>query len=449
MIFASGFPRIPELLSLFRFSGYGVQLVMAGTLFSLLFTCGIYSVSYYDRTLDLPFAEYSVIMNLPDEDFVQRLDDVEGVTVLDSTRVVASECFSHLLVNKSMVKQSEGFLNYLQNDEMMATHKAIYRRADASLPGALTTHYNYTVDGDATKVLTDPTAIILSDSVAGRKVLDVEPGDVVYLAVDGSQHAKYNPDLLYADDGVLRVQLNYYTFTYRAFTVAAVIRNEPDRDGMCIYLHNDVFEEITESYDDTVSLYLDQNMTDAEYEKVDQTVEKMVSDQIGATLQDHETRALRELNCSQNYTAVYTSVFFLVLLLVPLIWIFSLTLFNEKRRVEMDVYRALGATRSELRRLFVIDGIVYGIIASLVYMVLAPLCTRYLQGVLTSSFFFTLFLPDYADKPVYLSIYPSLAVYLTGIVLTLLSAMFGSYLSYRLHQKRESEHISENFSQEE
>lgn len=449
MIFATRFPRVPELLSLFRFSGFGLRLVLSGTLFSLLFTCGIYAVSYYDKTLDLPFAQYTVTMNLPNDDFVAEMENMDGVTVLDGERVLASECYSHLLVDEDMVKGGEGFLSYPQNDSLMATHKVVYRCADAGLPSALYEHYNYTVDGDPAAVLTDPDSIILSDSVSGRKMLDVEPGDTVYLAVSGSQHERYDPDLLYADNGVLRVHLTSYTFSYRAFTVAAVIRNEPDRDGMCIYLPPDVYAEMTDVEDDTWSVYVSDDLSDAEFEKTDKALREMMTDQIGVTYQNHETRQLRELNLSHNYTAVYTAVFCLVLSLVPLMWFFTLLLFNEKRRVELDVYRALGATHSELKRLFVLDGCIYAVVGALFYAVLAPICTGYLQRVLTSNIFFTLFLPSFSDKAVYLSVYPDGVVYTVGIVLTALSAFAASYFSYMLYQKQESEHISENFSQEE
>ncbi len=449
MIFATRFPRIPELLSLFRFSGFGLRLMLSGTLFSLLFTCGIYAVSYYDKTLDLPFAQYTITMNLPNDDFVAEMEAIEGVTVLDGERVLASECYSHLLVNEDMVKSGEGFLPYPQNDSLMATHKVVYRCADKGLPEALADHYNYKVDGDPTKVLTDPNSIILSDSVSGRKMLDVKPGDTVYLAVGGSQHERYDPDLLYADDGVLRVHLTYYTFSYRAFTVAAVIRNEPDREGMCIYLPSDVYTEMTSIDDDTWSVYVSDTLSDSEFEKTDKKLQNMLTQQLGVTYQNHETRELRELNLSHNYTAVYTSVFCLVLSLVPLMWFFTLLLFNEKRKVELDVYRALGATHGELKRLFVLDGCIYAVLAAVFYAVLAPVCTGYLQRVLTSDIFFTLFLPSYSDKPVYLSVYPGGVAYAVGIALTALSAFAASYLSYRLYQKKESEHISENFSQEE
>ncbi len=449
MIFATRFPRIPEFLSLFRFSGYGMKLVLSGTLFSILFTCGIYAVSYYDSTLDLPFPQYTVTMSIPDDEFVSEMEALEGVSVWDGEKVGASECYSNLLVDKDKVKDSDGFLPYPASDDLMVTHKVVYRCADAALPEALISHYNYKVDGDPKRVLTDENSIILSDSVGGRRVLDVKPGDTVYLAVDGAQSLRYNPDLLYADDGVLRVHLANYTFTYRAFTVAAVIRNEPDRDGMCIYLPSSVYTELTNRDDDVWSVYIDHGMDDKAFERTDKALRSLVTDQIGAHLQNHETRELRALNRSHNYTAVYTMVFFLVLSLVPLMWLFTLALFNEKRKVEMDVYRALGATGKELRRLFFIDGCVLATFGMIVYAALAPICTSYLQRVLTSNIFFTLFLPSYADKPVYLSVYPHWSVYLVGILLTALSAISAAYLSYKLYQKRESEHISENFSQEE
>ena len=141
-------------------------------------------------------------------------------------------------------------------------------------------------------------------------------------------------------------------------------------------------------------------------------------------------------------------MFFVILAVVPLIWFFSLILFNSKRQTEFDVYRALGAEERMIRKLFIQDGIFYAIIGALLYAVTAPLCTYGLFNVLTSDKFYILFLPSYAEKAVYLSQNPYIWTYLVGIFMMAFSAFLACYASYRIYCKKQSEHISESFSEE-
>ncbi len=448
MIFASKFPYVPEFLSSWRFSGYGMKLVLSGTLFSLLFTCGIYSVAFYDGTLDLPSPQYTINMTTTDPAFVKEMSEINGITVLNGAKTDASYVYSHLLLDKDMVKKNDGFLPYPNDSELMATLNVIYRAADDDLPQALKDHYGYKVSGDPKKIINDPTSLIISDSVSSERVLDIAPGDTIYIAVSGSQSERFSPNEIHTGNGLLRVHLESYTFTYRAFTVAAVIHNEPSREGLCIYLPTSAYEELTGTLTTDWSVYVDPMLSDAEFETTDSELRTMIDRYGTAVLQDHETRTLRNLARSHNYTAVYSTVFCIVLALVPLVWFFSLILFNEKRHGELDVYRALGATDKELKRMFVLSGSIYAVAGMIVYGVLAPICTFCMRRILTSEVFFVFFLQSYADKPVYLSAFPDLWVYLSGLILTALSAFMAAYVSHRIYRKRESEHISENFSQE-
>lgn len=448
MIFATRFPRIPEFLSLFRFSGYGMKLVLSGTLFSILFTCGIYVVSYYDSTLYRPSAQYTVHLYEPDRELIGQIEDLPGLTVLNGEKIEATEVYSHTLFSGDSVLAGGEFMTYPYNKSMSATHRIVYRPADEGLPTALGQHYGYTYVGDPSLVVTEKDHVIVSNSIASRKVLDIKPGDTVYVALYGGMSERFDVDAIYSSEDLLRVQLENFTFTYRAFTVAAVITNEPSFEEISVYLPADTFAALTGKENLTWSVYADPSMSDKDFAESDKTLRSLMVNRGGGSLQDHKTRTMRELSLSHNYTAVYTGVFLLVLMLLPLVWFFSLILFNEKRKGEMDVYRALGAEASQIRRLFLMDGIVYAITGAAIYAILAPIATSYLQKVLTSEVFYIFFLPSYADKPVYLTAFADLWTYVAGIVLTALSAFFASYVSYRIYQKRQSEHISENFAEE-
>ena len=449
MLFGVKFPFVPENLSLWRFRKYAVRLVSSATLFALLFTCGMYAVSFYKDTENFPEAQYTVSLAVPDDDFAAELDKVDGVTVLSSGSVSAQLLNSHILVQEDAVLNTDSFEKPSYATSMLALEKVVYRAADAGLPSALTQYYGYDVTGDPDKILTDENSIVLSDSIASTALLDVKVGDTVYVAVSGVRTGHYEEHETYDSDNLLRLRLKYYSFVYKAFTVAAVIHNEPDRSGVCVYLPKDVYADMTGETVTEWSVYMDNEMSDAEFEEADRQVRSLVDKHMTASLRDHETRSYQKLDSSANYAAVYAAMFFLMLMLVPIVWFFSLILFNQKRQGEFDVYRALGAQTSMMKRLLLQDGVFYAVFGGILYAVAAPLCTYGMFSVLTSDKFYIMFLPSYTQKPVYMNPYPETWVYITGILMTVIAAFAACYTSYRLYSKRQSEHISENFSEEE
>jgi|GEM_PF-2495094 len=449
MLFAEKFPPVPEMLSLWRFRTYALRLVASATFFALLFTCGIYAISFYDRTENYPEPQYTVSLAVPDDAFAAEMDSLEGVTVLSAGKTQASDLNSHILVKEDAVLDGSAFERPAYASDLLATENVVYRAADAGLPSALTEHYGYHVSGDPTRIVNEDDCIILSESIASTAVLDVQVGDTVYIALFGAQTGKFHEHEAYDSSAMLRLRLKYYSFVYRAFTVAAIIHDEPDRSGLCVYLPKDVYADMTNEEVTEWSVYLDADLSNSEFEAADTKVRSLVDGHYTATLRDHDTRTYRNLSAVCNHTAVYTAMFFVILALVPLIWFFSLILFNRKRQGEFDVYRALGAQAKDVRRIFLQDGAVYAVLGGLLYALTAPLCTKGLFAVLTSNKFYILFLPSYLDKAVYLSPHPALWVYLTGALLMAASAFLACYLSYRNYNKQQSEHISESFSEEE
>lgn len=449
MIFAQRFPLACEALSLWRFRKYILRLTASTTFFALLFTCGIYVVTFYNQTVMYPQAQYTVSLAVPDDAFAQTLNRVEGVTALSSDKTEASFLNSHILLSDKQVLSAEGFEKPSYAEGMLATDQVVYRPVDDGLPSALTQYYGYDISGNPNRILKDRDSIILSDSIASNSVLNLDVGDTVYIAMSGTQTEEFFEHEAYDSDHSLRLRLKYYSFVYRAFTVAAIIHDEPDRSGLCVYLPKDIYTDMTGATVTDWSVYVDSHLSDSEFESADQKVRSMVDEHLTATLRDHETRTYQKLALSCNNAEVYSSIFFLILALVPLVWFFSLILFNRKRQVEFDVYRALGAERGMIRRLFLQDGIFYALAAGILYALTAPLCTYGLFNVLTADWFYILFLPSYLDKAVYLNQYPALWVYLTGIMLSVLSAFLACYVSYRSYSGKQSDHISENFSEEE
>jgi hypothetical protein len=448
MIFAERFPRTVENLSLWRFRKYSLSLMASATLFALLFTCGLYVVSFYEKATLYPEAQYTVSLAVPDDAFAAELDAVKGATVLSSGKTEASLINSHVLFGASDVLNAESFERPSFAPDMLATDRVVYRAADAGIPDALTSYYGYEVTGDPSLVLSRDNCLVLSRSLASSKILDVEVGDTVYVALSGAQVEQYHEHEAYESEKQLALRLQYYSFTYRAFTVAAIIEDEPDRSGLCIYLPKDVYSDMTGQQVTEWAVYMDDDLSERDFEASEKQIRSLVDSHMTATLRDHETRMYRTLTRTGNEAAVYIALFFVILAVVPLIWFFSLILFNRKRQTEFDVYRALGAEEHMIRRLFLHDGIFYGLFGALLYAVTAPLCTYGLFSLLTSDKFYIFFLPSYREKAVYLSRYPDPRIYILGIFVMALSAFLACYFSYRIYNKKQSEHISESFSEE-
>ena len=119
-------------------------------------------------------------------------------------------------------------------------------------------------------------------------------------------------------------------------------------------------------------------------------------------------------------------------------------LFYEKRQLEFDVLRAVGAVKKDLKRLFLIDALLNSLLSGAVYTGVSFLAVRLLCKFLNSPYAFLF--SDVSRASIFSPEMP-LVPFFIGLVLTLLFAAFAVFLPAYLYFKKTSDHVAADFAQ--
>ena len=130
--------------------------------------------------------------------------------------------------------------------------------------------------------------------------------------------------------------------------------------------------------------------------------------------------------------------------LVPKTYLPNYGEFYEKRQLEFDVLRAVGAVKKDLKRLFLIDALLNSLLSGAVYTGVSFLAVRLLCKFLNSPYAFLF--SDVSRASIFSPEMP-LVPFFIGLVLTLLFAAFAVFLPAYLYFKKTSDHVAADFAQ--
>ena len=126
-----------------------------------------------------------------------------------------------------------------------------------------------------------------------------------------------------------------------------------------------------------------------------------------------------------------------LLMLAPLFWFFSQTMFYKKREKEMELLRAMGAIESEIRGMFVRDGLIYAGLGALFTTVLGGVGVLVIYRLALGLFAVT---GNYCAPRFELE-FPWIAI-ISGILITVICAFASSYIPYILDKKHTVKRIT-------
>lgn len=456
--FLSKRPAFLEYCSFWRFRKHTVTLLLSTVSFVILFLLGCYIADAYSVRSDVVRPDLTVTFRSTEEldrfrDYFKEKSKENGVSCAlekyaESFAKEEEEVIPpHLLLNSD---RSIGafYAAYPLNDGLKATESLEIRAFDRDALDCFSTVFGYTYEGDPEKVLTDPNAVIVSSSLANGKANTLKPGDIVYV----STQALCLPDNSSLDDSLkdFAYRLEHTVYTYRAFTVAAVITNYADYTNMLLYLPT-CWEEGEESgYRAVVGhepaflqvrLYPEE---DSDREAA-QRIVKEYSDTYGGLTYQEDNGSLEEsLRKSKNVYGILITLSAFLLLISPMTGIFSQVLFYEKRRLEFDVLRAVGAVKKDLKRLFFIDAALNSALSGLVYTGVSFLAVRLLCKFLNSPYAFLF--SDVSRASIFSPEMPLIPFFI-GLILTLFFAAFAVFLPAHFYFKKTSDHVAADFAQ--
>ncbi|MCQ2424941.1 MAG: FtsX-like permease family protein [Lachnospiraceae bacterium] len=372
------FPRKYALYSVFRFRKYYLRLSLLTALCAVAFLCFWREAEYDDELVRTPVQDFEIAFSSYSDEYEEEIlsmnDKLDRIVKPNAAlEVKAPDLLSHALFPKSESAFFNDFLDYVSEDygKTRATMMVSYYPADAKIISQLKEQGKVT--GNPEEILTDPSKVIVSDSVNNRKVLDLKPGDKVYIAETVTPPSEQLP-FMEAGNELLRQMLDVTGFRYHEYTVAAVVSDMPTGTFLPIYFADGEYTARTGKnvHYTKINAYLKPGLTALERD----TAESDLRDWMAyyqadvSALHSQEKAAIRGFRSTGARMRLIGTI---LLLGAPLFWFFAGGLFERKRKGEITVLRSLGASRSELHGLAATEGTVTAIVGTLIALLLSLL----------------------------------------------------------------------------
>ncbi len=396
-VFGKKFPKYYELFGMWRFRRYFVRLTATAIAFSSVFLCGIYVADVTDRA-DIGDAEFVVSGGSVEETDVFVVNhSLSGMGGFDhlywSDERAASTVKFHALLSPNDVKGSKYAYSIVgasrDADRRSVLSKGYTKTTDSFklvgydkiLIDSIVNSGVYAIEGDPYAILGDPSKIIVSNYIQNSSAFKLDVGDKLYLAIPSEFAEDYDEELIRAGvrDKALEEMIANSEFTYVEYEVAAVI-DYGGQDGNVIFGidNRDYLQLSLQSGADDVKLYEDISVfveSDATTKELSDIRDKLVSEfeWLGCTVTQTYAGTLAALNTEKNHRAVIFSVSIMVMLVSPLIWFFSQLQFYRRREKEMYILRSLGAKSADIRKIYLISGIMLSALSAVMTLAMSYL----------------------------------------------------------------------------
>ena len=177
---------------------------------------------------------------------------------------------------------------------------------------------------------------------------------------------------------------NHYEF--EEYTVGAVIKDYPDTEGyITVGVSYSKYEELTgkKAIPENITVYLDKDVTEEQYKEISKNIQ-VIKNSYGYDFSfvDCYGYFYRTVENQKRVFEFGILLSLLVLMISPIVWFYSQSLFYKKRSKEMYVLTAYGAGGRVLGRIHKTSAVVLSLI-SFVFTALL--------GILSSLFVFKLF----------------------------------------------------------
>lgn len=462
------FPGKLEALSVTRFRKYGIKLIASTVSFSLLFFGCMYLGASYLKTLDYRKPEFTinftgrkVVSEEKDKEDDSKEDDTSGdgsiydifendkqkddkdkSTVYDFTyndeikdylysfegiEAIIKNCStyaidinSHVKLSKNQARLFGGETN--ENGERCYLN-ALYTVLDREVADIFD-YFGYKIEGDIDKVINDSSYVAIPYGYNNADKFKLSVGDTIYIATDSKMlHSVYYVSGDY--DYIMGLMLEGYEFSYAEYTVGAIIRDMPVGVEFPLYMNGEAYTRLTgnEVIYDSIDIIVNPDISNDTYDALLSDLRHAADYYSNMVIHNNNSKVLGEIEKNKNYSSVYLFVAIVLLSVSPVLWFFSQILFYLKRRPEFDMYFSFGSSKRQIRKAYIIDGIIYASVSAVVYTLMAFLLSWLLTAFLNSVF--------YAPGE-YVRFYYSLPAipYIIGLLVTCAAAFLSSLLPY-------------------
>ncbi len=380
-IFSKKIPLHYELYSVWRFRKYIVRLISGAVAFSVIFVTMIYWANMVKAENEAPKEEYSVKFagGAYSEDERERaLDEaveiIDHFNSLDSVDSIVFEqsrnmnvFYDHLLIkNENNLSGNDYSVNSTQKRSEGYTRATNYSRY-VCLDEMTLKNYekNYDVeylDGLNSSNLTESDQyVVLSEGMYGVKSFDFAPGDKILIAEKiSSVPIPGTADRLES----LRQQLYNFGFEYREYTVGAVIHDKDATDSIIVGVNENNYSLLTKDKRaiSNISVYL-KNGTDLEtVGRLKNSTEQFMSGYDLWECKYTDEAVYSFVDYRNQLPRLITVLSFLILVICPVIWIFSQVMFFKKRETEFRTLGYIGIGMKKILGIHLVSGVLIFII---------------------------------------------------------------------------------------
>lgn len=412
-IIGERFLKIYESLGMWRFRKYYLKLLSSAVAFSAVFLCGYY-ISYMNNSVatqsieefrfDSKKTDTKILSKaelysgyLSDLDFFyDTFSDMDGVASVEySVEKSAAGVGNMMLMNDRMARRSLGDMasikhttnpfedtdaslkKYSGEGYHNLTYMYKYRAYDENMLKVLDEKYE--VEGDIYSVITDDNTVIVTETVMNTKKFNFEVGDKIVIC----RIVEMGEEVEFVDPfdtvGIVGEQIRRNRYEFIEYIVGAVIKDIPETEGyFSVGLSYDEYTALVkqEPVPLSASVYLDSDVSEKEYNEV-LLKANQVKNYYGHDFALTDTygylyRTIERQECSYGFGLVLS---FLVLVISPIVWFYSQTLFYEKRSKEMYVLAAYGAKKSMFRRIHMASGKILSVLGFVFATVLGVLAS--------------------------------------------------------------------------
>lgn len=440
-IFKRKFPTFYETLSSWRFRKYSANLLLTAIVFCAIFIMGLYLADIYRTDLEYNRAEYTVDLSAGaidyDDVMSEELYSVNGVKAVEAAgnyveATKASSGPSHILVPASKVKAFKGgLITYDGKDYkgMKATNSVLYNGVTAEQLKVIEQLYAY--DGNLQDVLKEG-YVIIGDSLSNMKTFKYKPGDTIEVAIPVNTSGAIDDKL--SGKQLLRAQIEKYKYQYKTFTIAAILTDIPSKE-LPIYFNTDDYAAVTGAEFSALKLniYVDPDMSPADVAETEKALRVWAQDYDSVGIESSYNLTTKNIAYDKHRSELYITISIMLLVISPIMWFFSQTLYYLKRESEFNILQALGARVRDIRNIYVQGGLQMAglsLIVSVALSFLGSYILFYVYNVIIPNFF----TPQGAVAVRYTFYMPWYAI-LTSVLVSVACGFLSAYLPYKSYYK--------------
>lgn len=448
-VFQKKFPTYYEAISSWRFRKYSANLLLTAIVFCAIFIMGLYLADIYRTDLDYQRAEFRINLENGAFDYDEEMsEELYSAGVLgDKKGIIAVEAAenyveagkspkgaSHILVESSDVKAfKSGFVKYSGKDftgdvSVKATSNVLYNGITEEQINVLK-GLGYSYEGNLEDV-TKEGYVIVGDSVNNIRTYKYKVGDPIWVAVPVKTSGQIDTNL--SDSKLLQAQIDTYTYEYRQFTIAAILTDVPS-GALPMYFNTTDYEAITgsEFSAQKLNVYVDPSLTPDEVAEIGVSLRNWGRDYDSVDIENTYNLSTRMISYDKHRSELYIIISVMLLVISPIMWFFSQSLYYFKREQEFNILQALGARVRDIRNIYIQGGLQMAALSLVVSVALSYLGSYILFYV------FNVIVPKFSIENVHVryTFYMPWYAILTSIVVSVACGFLSAYLPYRSYYK--------------